>query len=85
MEHLNGGPPLQASQGITGNRSMVAPSSGSSFSVLSNHAGSQNGYMGQTHPVDATSHQDLTTDVSLEQAMEKVQELATENSTLRGI
>ncbi|KAL4227194.1 hypothetical protein ACF0H5_015167 [Mactra antiquata] len=85
MEHLNGGPPVQGRQGIVGNRSMVAPSSGSSFSVLSNHTGSQinNGYIHAVPPVGAGSTTDMSSDIPLEQAMEKVQELATENSTLR--
>jgi hypothetical protein len=91
MNHqfMNGGLPLPAGQGNQqpglgnqGNRSMVAPSSGSSFSVLSNQTGpSNNGFIS---PVQ-NGIQPSMTDISLEQAMEKLQELASENATLKGI
>ena len=87
-QFMNGDLPIPAGQGNQqgelgnqGNRSMVAPSSGSSFSVLSNQTGPGNN--GLISPLQ-NGIQSSITDVSLEQAMEKVQELATENATLRG-
>ena len=69
------------------NQMRPSQSSGSSFSVLSNHTGhTSNGFvhvpmsMNGPSPAPTMSY----TDVSLEQAMEKVQELAQENATLRG-
>ncbi|XP_045167332.2 optineurin-like [Mercenaria mercenaria] len=89
MSHqfMNGGLPIpaghgnqQTGPGSQGNRSMISPSSGSSFSVLSNQTGQSNN--GLISPLQ-NGTQSSFTDVSLEQAMEKVQELATENATLR--
>lgn len=79
-QHLNGGPPIQAGQG---NMGAVSSSSSSSFSVLSNQTGGQsnNGFM----VTQQSNVQASMTDVTLEQAMGKVQDLANENSTLRGI
>lgn len=67
------------------------PSSNSSYSVLSYQTGqsSNNGFMnvfqnGLTGSPSPPGNGLSLTDISLEKAMEKVQELAAENATLRG-
>lgn len=82
-QYINGGLPIPASQNTpqAGQGNMVSPSSGNSFSVLSNQPGSTPN--GVISPLQNGSQSSFT-DVSLEQAMEKVQELASENATLRG-
>ncbi|XP_052781085.1 optineurin-like [Mya arenaria] len=67
------------------NQSHPSRSSGSSFSVLSNHTGMthSNVFVQALPNGNGLSPSMSLTDISLEQAMEKVHELAHENATLR--
>ena len=92
---LIGGNPLQpASQISPGPAHPTVGSThstpGSSFSVISNHTGSvsqMNGshVNGGIMNVHMNGSEPSLTDITLEQAMEKVQELAKENANLRGM
>ena len=68
------------------NNSRISPSSGSSFSVLTNHTGTPSPVNGSfVNVVSPASAAPSLTDFTLEQAVVKIQELSQENASLKGI
>ena len=70
------------------NQTELSPvSTSSSYTVLTNHTGSNDGsYVipNMATTPERTGSQSSMTDFTLEQAMEKIQELAQDNANLRG-